>query len=305
VALIVAGITGVADILCYLRIDFPPMEAPEGGKPQGMLSSLRDVLRDSPFMRVVLCFTSWAFAINISAPFFNVHMLENLRMSYTHITLTNQIASNVATVLVVHRWGKQLDRFGNKAVLQICSRVCMFVPLLWTLLTPELVWLIAPFNVLSGVFMPIVDLSQQNFYLGASTGRNRAMHVAVFFAVFNLCGVALGNALGGLLLRSVFENMQNNMPLMQSIGWTKYHLIFLLSSLLRVAVVLGLFPMLHEENVTPYRAALSTISKEWYGGRVRRLMLARAAILRKRYRRKHPADAPPAQKHKYKRKKKK
>jgi hypothetical protein len=292
-ALIIAGVAGMADIGCYLWVDFPPMETPGGGRPQGILASLREVLRDAPFMRVVLCFTCWTFAVNLAAPFFNVHMLENLHMRYTQITLTNQIASNVATLLLLARWGKPLDRFGNKAVLQICARACMFLPLLWMLVTPRLVWLIPLINILSGAFWPPIDLAQQNFYLSGASSRNRAMYVAVFFALFNLCGVALGNFTGGFLLQSVFEPMRANLPWMQGLGWTKYHLIFLLSCLLRVAVVFGLFPSLREAEATPYRAALRTMCGEWYRGRVRSAMMLRATLLRRRYRRRHPL-APPA-----------
>ena len=289
-ALCVAGVAGMVDIAFFFRVKFPPMGGQEGGGARGILSSLREVLADRSFMRVVLCFTCWAFTVNLPAPFFNVYMLEHLRMSYTQITLAGQIASNAATVLVLSRWGMPLDRFGNKAVLQICSRVCMCIPFLWMLTAPGTVWLVPILYILSGVFWPPIDLAQQNFYLGAAPGRDRAMHVAVFFAVFNLFGVALGNALGGLLVHSVFSAAQANLAVMRRVGWTKYHLIFLLSSLLRICVAFGLFPLLREENAAPYGEALRTMGREWCAGRVRWAMAVRASILRRRYRRRRGGD---------------
>lgn len=293
IALVLAGITGMGDIVCYFGVKFPPMFSPEDKKPQGLVSSLREVLADKGFMRVVFCFTCWTFAVNISAPFFNVFMLDNLRMSYTQITLMNQIASNVITLLTIPLWGKPLDRFGNKAILQICARVCMLTPFLWVFIAPGNLWLVLISSLCGGIFWSPIDIAQQNFYFGASSVKNRAMYVAVFFAVFNLCGVALSNAVGGYLVQNVFSGMASGIPALQSIGWSKYHLVFALSGLLRVAVVLVFFPHLREENATSYRAAFATICGEWYQGRIRRIFGIRAALLRKSYRRRYPHGMDP------------
>jgi len=290
VALIVAGLTGMGDIVCFFWVKFPPMHQAEDKKQSGMWASLRQVLADKSFMRVVLCFTCWAFAVNIAVPFFNVHMLENLRMSYIRITTMNQIAANVVALLLVPLWGKPLDRFGNKAILQMCSRVCMLIPALWLFVTPNSLWVILVINFFSGAFWAPVDISQQNFYFNASSAENRAMYVAVFFAVFNLCGVALSNTVGGYLVQNVFGDVVAGAPLLQKWGWTKYHLVFLLTVLLRITVVFGLFPRLREEGAQSYRAALRTMGGEWYRARVRWVLGVRALMARKRYRRDHDQE---------------
>ena len=285
VALIVAGIAGMGDILCFLGVKFPPMLQAEGQKQAGMLASLRVVLADKGFMRVVFCFTCWGFAMNVAMPFFNVHMLESLHMSYTQITAMNQIASNVIALLIVPLWGKPLDRFGNKAILQICSRVCMLTPIVWLFVTPNNLWLILLSSLMSGIFWSPIDIAQQNFYFNASSAENRAMYVAVFFAMFNLCGVALSNAVGGFLVQNVFGGVVAGVPLLQRIGWNKYHLVFLLSCVLRVTVVLGLFPRLREEGARSPGAAIATMGGEWFRARVRWVLGVRATMLRRRYRR--------------------
>lgn len=291
IALTVAGLTGMADIACFFKVEFPPMDGLEGNGQQGFLASLTGVLRDTGFMRVVLCFTVWTFSVNITGPFYNVHMLENLRMSYTQITLMNQIASNVVTMLCLSRWGRPIDRFGNKAVLQICAHVCMLVPLIWLIITPQSLWLVLVSNFFSGLFWAPIDITQQNFYMGASSSRNRGMYMAVFFAVFNLFGVALSNVLGGVLVQEAFAPLVDNWGFLGQIGWTKYHLIFLLSALLRIAVVVGLFPRLREEEEgIPARAALTTMRQEAVGRWVHLWSMMRASYLRKRYRRKNASE---------------
>ncbi|MCL2545160.1 MAG: MFS transporter [Clostridia bacterium] len=290
VALIIAGVASMADIVCFFWVKFPPMYQVQDKKQRGMLATLRVVLADKRFMRVVFCFTCWAFSVNVAVPFFNVHMLESLRMSYTQITAMNQIASNVIALLILPLWGKPLDRFGNKAILQICSRVCMLTPFVWLFVTPGNLWLILVSSLITGAFWSPIDIAQQNFYFNASSAENRAMYVAVFFAVFNLCGVALSNAVGGYLVQNVFGGTVAGVPLLQRLGWTKYHLVFLLSCVLRVAVVFGLFPRLREEGERKPRVALATMGGEWYRARARWVLGVRASILRRRYRRSQDAQ---------------
>ncbi len=291
--LAVAGVAGVLDIACFLFVDFPPMDAQEGAAPPRFFASLKEVLRDKNFMLVVMCFTCWAFAVGITAPFYNVFMLQSMRMNYTEITLLNQITSNVFTLLFVARWGAPMDRFGNKSVLQITARVCMLTPLPWLFARPGSLWLIFVANALSGIFYAPIDLTQQNLYFGASSSKNRAMYVAVFFASTNLIGIALSNALGGLLLQTAYVSLaQTSVSLW--LGLDKYQWMFLTSSMLRIAVVFGLFPRLKEQGSTHYWLATRTILSETWQGWRRFAHGVRATRLRRRYRAQMAQQEPPA-----------
>ncbi len=288
IALTIAGLTGMADIACFFRVQFPPMGNATPGEQQSFLVSLREVFADKGFMRLVLYFTCWAFAVNISGPFFTPHMIDNLGMSYTQITLMNQIFSNFVTMLFLAQWGSPLDRFGNKAILQFCARICMVTPILWVLVTPNSLWLILVLNFMSGFFYPPIDLAQQNFYLGASSTRNRGMYVAVFFAIFNLCGVALSNALGGWLIQTCFTPLAANWTVAKQLGWGKYQFIFIVSGVLRVAVALALFPRLREDGESSMRTAFVTLWKEGRLQWKRWFQQVKATRLRKRYRKQNP-----------------
>lgn len=262
VVLVIAGVFGMLDLCCFFRVEFPPMHGEGEEQRDPFLRMLLDVFRDRSFMRVVLCFTGWSFAVNISAPFFNVFMLETLGMTYTNITLMNQIAQNICSMLIVRSWGAPLDRFGSKAVVQIAGRICMLTPFLWLFATPQRTWLILAASILNGVFWPAVDLGQQNAYLGAAPEKNRAMYLAVFFAVINLVGVSAGNAIGGALVQSVFTPMAESGFGLFGITWTKYHYVFLLTAVLRVLVMVFLMRALREPEGIHYRKARSTMMSE-------------------------------------------
>lgn len=284
IVLVIAGVFGVTDMLLYLFVDFPPMKVAPEERQGGFFSMIGCVLRDKRFMMVVLCFTGWAFAVNLSSPFFNVHMLENLGMTYTRITLFNQIAQNVITVFFVRYWGRPLDQFGTKTAVQIAGRICMLTPIIWLFVTPGAQWLILIISLLNGIFWPGIDLGQQNAYLEAAPERYRAMYIAVFFAIFNLLGVALGNALGGVLLKNVFTPLAAQGFSVLGNVWTKYHYIILLSALLRIVVVLGFFPRLKVEGGVPLRAALGELTDEQRGKWQRFTIGLQRASIRRKYR---------------------
>lgn len=263
VVLILAGITGCLDLCCFFRVDWPPMaeksREEQSAKPVRVIG---EVLRNGDFMRFVLIFTLWALALNMPAPFFNVFMLEELRMSYTSITLTNQIVSNVVTVLVVARWGKLLDRFGNKPILQFTCTFVALVPLLWVFMGPQSAWLVVVSNVISGCFYCPIDLSQMNLYLGLSPQKNRSIYVAVFFVIYNLLGISLGNALGGWLMQNVFSHVEASGFAILGLQMTKYRCMFVTSSALRLAVVLLAFPLMREPGAKGLREVRDTLRAE-------------------------------------------
>lgn len=252
IVLVLAGIFGVVDLAFFFFIDWPAMRVPKPEeKQESFFSMIKAVFQNSAFMRVVLFYTFWNFAVNVSAPFFNVHMLENLHMTYTQITLFNQITSNISTVLFVSRWGRLLDRYGNKPVLQTVALVCMLPPFLWIFVTPETSYMIIAINLIVGAFWPSIDIGQQNLSLSQSSEKNRSMYVAVFFATYNLLGIALGNTVGGLLVQSVYSHLDLLKLPFLGVTLNKYHYIFITSAVLRAVTVFFILPLLKEEGSKP------------------------------------------------------
>ena len=95
--------------------------------------------------------TLFYFAVNISVPFFNVYMLENLRMNYFLITLSNQIMASLFTVLSVSKWGVICDRFGYKPVVWVTGILTGLCPVIWFFVTPGSIWLVFLANIVAGI----------------------------------------------------------------------------------------------------------------------------------------------------------
>ena len=263
IVLVVAGVAGCLDLCCFFRVDWPPMaEKSREELSQKPLRLIGEVFRDKTYMRFVWTFTLWAFVMNVPAPFFNVFMLEQLHMSYTTITLSNQIVSNLVTVAVVARWGKLLDRFGNRPIVLFSCSFVAFVPLLWIFMQPGMVWLAVVSNVLSGLFAPPYDLAQMNLYLGFSPQKNRSIYVAVFFIIFNLLGIALGNAVGGWLMRDVLSYADGAGFVLLGVTMDRYRCMFLMSAVLRVLVLVLVLPRLREQGASSLKEMGDTLRAE-------------------------------------------
>ena len=291
IVLVLAGIAGMADICCFFFVKWPPMAAPpENEKREGALRIVQNVFRDRSFMRLTLFFICWHFAVNVTAPFFNVYMLENLRMSYTQITFYTQIISNIVTVLCISRWGRMLDRFGNKPMMQFAGLLCMLIPLIWVFMGPGTSWLVIASNVLTGCFWPIIELSQQNLYLAHCPQKNRSVYIAVFFAAYNLMGIALGNAAGGWLSQNLFSRWGEAHILFVGITLNKYHYVFLLGALLRTAVVLLLLPLIREDSAVSFGEMTAAWRGEAKAGALRARALLKSQRIRRRARRAMKAE---------------
>ncbi|MDD3214531.1 MAG: MFS transporter, partial [Eubacteriales bacterium] len=194
--------------------------------------------------------------------------------------------SNVTTVFVISRWGRLIDRYGNKPMLQMAAIFITFSPLPWFFATPATAILILVSNVISGASWPVSDLCQQNLYLSHSPQVHRSMYIAVFLACINLFGVALGNAVGGWLMQNPFAALaaQNYVFLGQPMN--SYRYMFLATIVLRLLVALVVLPRISEDGAWTVGAAFKDMLRAAVTGLERRVFLLRLKLIRKRWRKK-------------------
>lgn len=267
IVLAIAAVLGVTDLSMFFFVEWPAMRMPPAEEKQVNFSTMiRSVFKERTFLMVTLCFTAWHFSVNVAAPFFNVHMLEDLHMNYTQITLYNQIVSNVATVLIASRWGGLMDRYGNKPILQISTLLCAFTPFLWVFVTPSITWLIILLNLMGGTFWPPIDLAYQNFSLTLGNEKNHSVAMAMFFTIVNLLGVALGSTVGGSLVQTVYAHLE--VLRFQPLGYAlnRYHYIFITSCILRLLTIVLILPKLREEGAQGLGPVVREITMESKAG---------------------------------------
>jgi MFS family permease len=158
--------------------------------------------QDGNFLKFLFYFLFWTFSVNLSAPFFNVYLLDELGLDLSHVTLYNSLAAG-ANLLMLMLWGKLADRIGNRPILLGVGIIFAVFPLLWlfTGVNSLSVWVLLPLlHCLSGGTSAAIELCSNNLQLGIAPNRNPSTYFGVAAAVAGISG-ALGTMAGGFFVQ--------------------------------------------------------------------------------------------------------
>jgi len=157
-------------------------------------------LKDSNFLMFILYFSLWTFAVNLSAPFFNIYLLKNLSLDVSLVTIYSSLSSG-ANLLLLMFWGKLADRWGNRPLLIAVGLVVAVTPLLWlgTGNYPFAVWVWLPLlHLLGGTTLGAIGLCTNNIQMEIASIEQPSTYFAIAAAVSGVAG-ALGTTAGGFV----------------------------------------------------------------------------------------------------------
>jgi MFS family permease len=206
----------------------------------------RDIFSNFRFLLFLLYFGLWAFGINLSNPFFNLYLLDNLALDLSWVTLYNALGAG-ANLLMLLFWGKLADQIGNRPILLLDGVLVAVTPLLWlgTDTTPLSIWLWFPLlHLLGGGTGAAIDLCLNNLQLAIAPVQHQTKYFAMTAAIGGVTG-AMGALTGGWLAQSSNTGTITG--------------LFALSSVLRLVALLPLI-WLQE----PQRRSLRDILERWY-----------------------------------------
>ncbi|MBD2210376.1 MFS transporter [Nostoc linckia FACHB-104] len=152
------------------------------------------------FLRFLLYFGFWMLAVNISAPFFNFYMLDQLHLDVSCVTLYGSLQAG-ANMLLIVLWGKLADKIGNRWILIVIGILVALTPLLWMGVnaTSWNIWLWLPLlHIFTGGTWAAIDLCNNNMQLGIVPLKNQSIYFAIASAVAGVSG-ALGTTIGGFI----------------------------------------------------------------------------------------------------------
>lgn len=207
--LFVGVLAGLISLACQLFMtDVNPQVPASGGKiateskPSQVSSGfpLLGIFKDSNFLTFLLYFGLWTFAVNLSAPFFNMYMLEELGLDVSSVSLYNSLSA-AARLLVLLGVGKLADRLGNRPLLiGVCLGVAAIPALYLGASThPGCLW---PWLVLvyliSGGGWGVIELCNNNIQLEIAPARSSSAYFGVAAAAAGIAG-ALGTTAGSFL----------------------------------------------------------------------------------------------------------
>lgn len=173
--------------------------------PQPQPLAIASLLKDINFLKFLLYFGMWMFAVNLSVPFFNVYLLKDLGIDISWVTLYNSLTAG-ANVLMLMFWGKLSDRIGNRPVLISVGLLVAIIPLLWLRVNTDSLslWLGLPLlYLLGGSTWSGIDLCSYNIQMAIAPLKQSSSYFAIAAAVSGIGG-ALGTTAGGFLAQSAF-----------------------------------------------------------------------------------------------------
>ncbi len=157
-------IAGISGIYLFGRVPEPRMHSP--ATSPDLVRMLGHPFGDINFRNYVIFWGLWNFSMNLAAPFFVVYMLEtlNLEMSFA---IEMRVLSQLMGIAFLSLFGQQLDRYGNKAILNVSCTIFTICTLAWTFTTlPDkhgwTIPMLVAIHVLIGIATPGITLAGWN-----------------------------------------------------------------------------------------------------------------------------------------------
>jgi MFS family permease len=238
---IIIFIAAVGSLLAWRAMSKIPDTAGSRGTPDQARPDLLAPFRNRVFRQVLTVFGMWNIGIGLSAAFFAPHMLSNLNMSFFQIGLYS-CGTALAGIVSSRLWGSLIDRYGSKAVLNICAFGISFIPVIWLLPDEHTVWILIPEAAYSGLLWAGFNLAAFTLPLDHSPRTDRTVYLSVFATA---TGLAFFTA--SILAGMMAEWLSGWSSSWGGLALVNYHILFLGSTVVRLATA-GLIAAYHEPS---------------------------------------------------------
>ncbi len=159
------------------------------------------------------------FGVYLSAPFFTPYMLYDLNLNYATFTLITAVAM-ITKFAMMPVWGKLADTYGTKKVLVLAGFLMPAIPLLWIFSTSVKYLILV--QVFAGFSWAGFEIASFNFIFDTTKREKRATCVA-YYNVLTGFSIFVAAILGGFIVKY------------NSLFWSSYHLVFIISFVMRYA----------------------------------------------------------------------
>lgn len=197
-AFLLAVLLGIISMAFFGRLKDPTKE---NRATLQVHNSFKQILQSLKGQRqfIIFCFFTavWNFSINIAGPFFNVYMVDTLKMTAALIGLT-AVADTIAHMLVQRRVGALADKWGNRNVAIIFLLLIPVIPLVWGIWVRQ-PWQAIMTEAIGGIMWGAYSLVSFNIILLQTPEPQRARFSAFYQMVVTLA-LAGGAALGSFLI---------------------------------------------------------------------------------------------------------
>jgi MFS family permease len=253
VVFLVAAVFGVIDIAHFHWV--PEVKTPPK-RGRELLASWGEPLRNRNYLHFAGFIGMLLFGVSFMGQFVTLYVMRQLGAEsgaraggLNQITqLMLLVAPALAQLLVLGAWGRAADRMGKKPVLALAALGLVPVAIGWCFVIRDTIWLGYVLAAAGAALWTGVDVVNLNIVLefsgsgGAGGNKGGTAYVAVNSVIINLAG-----CLGGFAAGYVAHHLRDLDATVPLIGrFTFFHVLFLLSALLRLLAVVLFLPRLHE-----------------------------------------------------------
>lgn len=240
-------------------------EAPIVRRPTTLFKTVTEPLASKRYRKLLAFIAFWYITSGVASPFYGVHMLDRLHMPYSGAATYGIVAGTTALVFQL-LWGRAIDRFRAKPVLQLSFVGVAALPLFWLFATPSFLAPIWIDSLLTGIFWTGVNAALFALVLGSvSETQAKESTIALFTTVTGLSGFVSATA-GGVIA----ETLSSWQIELVGQSFTNYHVLFAITSLARF---LSLFLLARVEDPGAATARVTLAAMGDYG--LRRLSMAK------------------------------
>jgi MFS family permease len=192
-----AFILGMASSYCFFHLKTVPSIKRIGRGSSLSIRGLPGLLKGHPqFVALMVTAGLWNFAINISGPFFNVYMVQNLHFSASIVGLT-LVSTALSGLLVLNSVGGLSDRLGPRK-LQIFSMILIpLLPIMWIFARQP--WHVILINIFGGIVWAAFNLTSFNLMLN-SIPKDQVPSYSALYQIMVTLSLAFGAVLGSALI---------------------------------------------------------------------------------------------------------
>lgn len=259
VIIFIAGtLFGTLEILLYMGISHPPFEKCE--ETPTLKAIITEPLKNRNYFRFVLCATFFYFSTNIASPFYNIYMLDDLKMSYFQVNLSQKVTESLLMVLSVRFWGILTDRYGNRPVMLLGSFFTILVPLLWIFSWPHGIAMTYVASFFGGIGWAGFEMAVFNQSIWLAPEQNRSAYVACFTLFTCVIGNAVSYVFGGYFMQYVGPFIHNmRVPLIPGYVINSFCVLLLISFVFRIVAIVIFYPMYKEQGSKPAKVVVRAL----------------------------------------------
>lgn len=267
----VAGVIGVLDILTFQWVPDIPTQPKSGSD---LLSSWGEPLRNKNYLHFAGYVGTLVFAVGPIGQFITLYIVTQLGVGgngengginqITQMMLI--VAPAIAQLLTLHIWGRAADRLGKRPIMIMAAIGLAPVGVGWAFVTADNIWLGYVLSALGGVLWSGIDIANFNMVIefsgsaAKSGARGSTAYVAVNSLIINVAG-----CIGGFAWGAIAEWLKDVNLLVPGFGrLTYFHVLFILSGVLRVLAVAVFLPKLHEPDASPTMDAVRYVTSNIY-----------------------------------------